>query len=148
MRRQCPQTTICEEKGEPKQIRTEVPLLTSLTPLPLGQTGGSRLFFFLSFCYEGWCADYATSVADKGTQYKIPWTKLRCVNSFPGNFLRRGKPWPAAEKVRNQHTTRLTNLKRIHKAAAGLQSGRCNVLKTNTFLAVVFGSASCVFIRK
>ena len=29
--RQCPQTTTCEEKGEPKQIRTEVPLLTSLT---------------------------------------------------------------------------------------------------------------------
>ena len=31
--------TICEEKGEPKRIRTEVPLITSLTPLPLGQTG-------------------------------------------------------------------------------------------------------------
>ena len=30
--RQCPQTTIFEEKGEPKQIRTEVPQLTSLTP--------------------------------------------------------------------------------------------------------------------
>ena len=30
--RQCPQTTIFEEKGEPKQIRTEVLLLTSLTP--------------------------------------------------------------------------------------------------------------------
>ena len=30
--RQCPQTTTFEEKGEPKQIRTEVPLLTSLTP--------------------------------------------------------------------------------------------------------------------
>ena len=30
--RQCPQTTTCEEKGEPKRIRTEVPLLTSLTP--------------------------------------------------------------------------------------------------------------------
>ena len=29
--RQCPQTTIFEEKGEPKCIRTEVPLLTSLT---------------------------------------------------------------------------------------------------------------------
>ena len=37
--RQCPQTTIYEEKGEPKRIRTEVPLLTSLTPLPLGETG-------------------------------------------------------------------------------------------------------------
>jgi len=29
---QCPQTTTFEEKGEPKQIQTEVPLLTSLTP--------------------------------------------------------------------------------------------------------------------
>ena len=30
--RLCPQTTTFEEKGEPKRIRTEVPLLTSLTP--------------------------------------------------------------------------------------------------------------------
>ena len=30
--RQCSQTTTFEEKGEPKRIRTEVPLLTSLTP--------------------------------------------------------------------------------------------------------------------
>ena len=30
--RQCPQTTTFEEKGELKQTRTEVPLLTSLTP--------------------------------------------------------------------------------------------------------------------
>ena len=30
--RQCPQTTIFEDKGEPKRIRTEVSLLTSLTP--------------------------------------------------------------------------------------------------------------------
>ena len=30
--RQCSGTTILEEKGEPKRIRTEVPLLTSLTP--------------------------------------------------------------------------------------------------------------------
>ena len=29
--RQCPQTTIFEEKGEPKRIRTEVLPLTSLT---------------------------------------------------------------------------------------------------------------------
>ena len=28
----CPHTTTFEEKGEPKRIRTEVPLLTSLTP--------------------------------------------------------------------------------------------------------------------
>ena len=38
--RQCPQTATSEEKGEPKRIRTEVPLLTSVTnALPLGQTG-------------------------------------------------------------------------------------------------------------
>ena len=30
--RQCPQTTTFEGKGEPKRIRNEVPLLTSLTP--------------------------------------------------------------------------------------------------------------------
>ena len=30
--KQCLQTTILEEKEEPKRIRTEVPLLTSLTP--------------------------------------------------------------------------------------------------------------------
>ena len=30
--RQCPQTTIFEDKGEPKRIRTEVPLLSSVTP--------------------------------------------------------------------------------------------------------------------
>ena len=30
--RQCPQTTTFEERGEPKQNRTEVLLLTSLTP--------------------------------------------------------------------------------------------------------------------
>ena len=33
--RQRPQTTIFEEKGQPKRIRTEVPLLTSLTPYRL-----------------------------------------------------------------------------------------------------------------
>ena len=30
--RQCPQTTTFEQEGEPKRIRTEVLLLTSLTP--------------------------------------------------------------------------------------------------------------------
>ena len=33
MARQCPQTTTFEVKGEPKQIRTEVPLLSGLTAL-------------------------------------------------------------------------------------------------------------------
>ena len=32
VKRQCPQTTTFEEKGQPKRNRTEVPLLTSLTP--------------------------------------------------------------------------------------------------------------------
>ena len=32
--RQCPQTATFEEKGEPKRIRTEVPLLTSFTAKP------------------------------------------------------------------------------------------------------------------
>ena len=32
--RQCPQTTTFEEKREPKQIRTEILLLTSLTARP------------------------------------------------------------------------------------------------------------------
>ena len=32
VRRQCPETTIFEEKREPKRIRTEVPKLTNLTP--------------------------------------------------------------------------------------------------------------------
>ena len=30
--RQCPQTTTFQEKGEPKRVPIEVPLLTSLTP--------------------------------------------------------------------------------------------------------------------
>ena len=37
--KQCAQTTTFEEKGEPKQIRTEVLLLTKPNALPLGQTG-------------------------------------------------------------------------------------------------------------
>ena len=38
---QCPQITTFEEKGEPKQIRTEVPLLTSLTPYRKSQPAHS-----------------------------------------------------------------------------------------------------------
>ena len=38
--RQCPQTTRFEEKGEPKRIRTEVPLLTSLAARPNRFTEG------------------------------------------------------------------------------------------------------------
>ena len=44
--RQCPQTTTFGEKGEPKRIRTEVPLLTSLTPYrqakPAQEQNGSQ----------------------------------------------------------------------------------------------------------
>ena len=47
--RQCPQTTTFEEKGEPKQIRTEVLPLTSLMPYQLGQTGSRRL---LECCFK------------------------------------------------------------------------------------------------
>ena len=35
--RQCPQTTMFEAKGQPKRIRTEVLLLTSLTPYRLAK---------------------------------------------------------------------------------------------------------------
>ena len=38
VKRQCPQTTTFEEKGEPKRFRTEVPLLTSLTPYLIALT--------------------------------------------------------------------------------------------------------------
>ena len=55
--RQCPQTTIFEEKGEPKRCRTEVlPLQYQPNALPLGQTGSlgvacSRPFFYVVvFC--------------------------------------------------------------------------------------------------
>ena len=40
--RQCPQTTIFEEKGETKRIRNEVPLLTSLTPYRLAKPAPTR----------------------------------------------------------------------------------------------------------
>jgi len=39
VRSQCPQTTTFEERGEPKWNQSEVLLLTSLMPLPLGQAG-------------------------------------------------------------------------------------------------------------
>ena len=47
--RQCPQTTTFEEKGKPKRIRNEVPLLTSLL---LGQTG-SRTNAWINFLNLG-----------------------------------------------------------------------------------------------
>ena len=58
--KQCPQTTTFEGKGEPKLYRTEVPLLTSVTPyrwakpahdlFPLSEledTQANRLYRFL-----------------------------------------------------------------------------------------------------
>ena len=41
--RQCPQTTTFEEKGEPKRIRTETPLFTSLTPYRYAKTGSRKM---------------------------------------------------------------------------------------------------------
>ena len=52
--RRCPQTTIFEGKGQPKRIRTEVPLLTSLTSYrqakPAHKVGSIRLRFFRAVC--------------------------------------------------------------------------------------------------
>ena len=42
---QCPQTTTFEEKGEPKRIRTEVPLLPSLTPNRLAKAAHKVLVY-------------------------------------------------------------------------------------------------------
>ena len=42
--RQCPQTTTFEEKGQPKQIRTEVHLLTNLTARPKRLTNNNCPF--------------------------------------------------------------------------------------------------------
>ena len=45
--RKCSQTTTFEEKGEPKRIQTEIPVLTSLTPYLLGQTGSQNIVFLV-----------------------------------------------------------------------------------------------------
>ena len=50
--RQCPQTTILEVKGKPRQIRTEVPLPAyQPTALPLGQTGSLSNYDMTRFFY-------------------------------------------------------------------------------------------------
>ena len=41
--RQCPQTPTFEEKGQPKQIRTKVLLLTSLTPYRYARPAHTRM---------------------------------------------------------------------------------------------------------
>ena len=43
--KQCPQTTPFEDKVDPKQIRTEVPLLTSLKPVLKRQMFVRRTYF-------------------------------------------------------------------------------------------------------
>ena len=54
--RQCPQTTTSEEKGEPKQIQTEVHLLTSLTARPNRLTSRSlRTTCFIQVTEEAEC---------------------------------------------------------------------------------------------
>ena len=51
--RQCPQITISEEKAEPKRIRTEVPLLTSLTQYRYAKQAHSQWNSFVSLCSLG-----------------------------------------------------------------------------------------------
>ena len=45
VRRQCPQTTTFEQKGQPERIRTEVPLLTSLTRLTVRPNRFTDVFY-------------------------------------------------------------------------------------------------------
>ena len=57
VRRQCPQTTTFDEKGEPKRIRTEVPPLTSLTSYREAKPAHWRhsicaLFFYQHILYH------------------------------------------------------------------------------------------------
>ena len=49
--RQCPQTTTFEEKGEPKRIRTEVPLLTSLTPYRKARPAQKNIIMLPKCCF-------------------------------------------------------------------------------------------------
>ena len=51
--RQCPQITTFEEKGEPKRIRTEVLLLTSLTLYRQAKPAHGTLFFMLLNVHGG-----------------------------------------------------------------------------------------------
>ena len=63
--RQCPQTTTFEEKGEPKLIRTEVPLLSRPNALSLGQTG-LLVFQFNFLVLEQKISNKAVSVLKQG----------------------------------------------------------------------------------
>ena len=58
--RQCPRTTTFEEKGEPKRIRPEVPLFTSITPCRSAKPAQSQRRWGLT----GGCED--CSLVDSG----------------------------------------------------------------------------------
>ena len=61
--RQCPQITFFKEKGQPKRIRTEVPLLISLTPYCQAKPAHKvRLFFYCRRVAGGVEVDLVTSV--------------------------------------------------------------------------------------
>ena len=60
--RQCPQTTTFEEKGEPKRIRTEVPLLTSLPPYRLAKPAHELLLLTMMLLYSAILRPRADSV--------------------------------------------------------------------------------------
>ena len=65
--RQCPQTTIFEEKGELKRIQTEVPLLTSLKPAHK---------FNCIFWQASFLTDTATSASGGSSTVRHLWTHL------------------------------------------------------------------------
>ena len=76
--RQCPQTTTFEVKGEPKQIRTEVPQPTAS---PLGQTGSqSRNNTKPSFCNINTHPRVEADVS--GTSVSSPRSQLNCHSIF------------------------------------------------------------------
>ena len=52
--RQCPQTPTFEEKGEPKRIQTDVPLLTSLMPYHYAKPAHIRTAQNIQVLLEHW----------------------------------------------------------------------------------------------
>ena len=73
---QCPQTTTFEEKGEPKQIWTKVPLLTSLTAYRLAKP--AHWNFVPQCLVKGWAVyvtgQYHTSARISGwSTHHAPW---------------------------------------------------------------------------
>ena len=66
--RQCPQTTAFEVKGEPKQIRTEVPLLTSLPPYrwakPAHNESEVHLVEFMALVITAHAAEVSVTLGD------------------------------------------------------------------------------------